>query len=190
MTIKAIETRYAGCRFRSRLEARWAVFFDALDVPWEYEPQGFLVGPRGRPYLPDFKLNRRWTEHPLWVEVKGTDEALDLSLLGDAVSDVNGLENPIMLLGPVPEATPPPLHAFIRNIFGVPCMVRGRLFPALGIQQIGREYALDDPDIFKDPVAGPAASQSWLMTDVLDWPEITAAYQAARSARFEHGECG
>lgn len=29
-TIRAIETRYAGCRFRSRLEARWAVFFDHL----------------------------------------------------------------------------------------------------------------------------------------------------------------
>ena len=29
-TAKAIETRYAGHRFRSRLEARWAVFFDAL----------------------------------------------------------------------------------------------------------------------------------------------------------------
>jgi hypothetical protein len=24
-TIAALETRYAGCRFRSRLEARWAV---------------------------------------------------------------------------------------------------------------------------------------------------------------------
>lgn len=28
-TIKPIETRYKGCRFRSRPEARWAVFFDA-----------------------------------------------------------------------------------------------------------------------------------------------------------------
>lgn len=31
-TIKAIETSYAGCRFRSRLEARWAVFFDTLGI--------------------------------------------------------------------------------------------------------------------------------------------------------------
>jgi hypothetical protein len=29
MTIQAIETVYRGHRFRSRLEARWAVFFDA-----------------------------------------------------------------------------------------------------------------------------------------------------------------
>ena len=32
---KAIETKYKGFRFRSRLEARWAVFFDALGIEWE-----------------------------------------------------------------------------------------------------------------------------------------------------------
>lgn len=54
-TIKSIETRYRGCRFRSRLEARWAVFFDALGLAWEYEPQGYLL-PNGTPYLPDFAV--------------------------------------------------------------------------------------------------------------------------------------
>jgi hypothetical protein len=53
--IKAIETRYKGYRFRSRLEARWAVFFDAIDVRWEYEPQGFRLSD-GTMYLPDFHL--------------------------------------------------------------------------------------------------------------------------------------
>lgn len=33
--IKPIETKYKGYRFRSRLEARWAVFFDALGISWE-----------------------------------------------------------------------------------------------------------------------------------------------------------
>jgi hypothetical protein len=41
MTINAIETHYKGYRFRSRLEARWAVFFDALGYEWQYEPEGF-----------------------------------------------------------------------------------------------------------------------------------------------------
>jgi hypothetical protein len=54
VTIKPIETRYAGHRFRSRLEARWAVFFTTLGIRWEYEPQGYIVD--GTPYLPDFKL--------------------------------------------------------------------------------------------------------------------------------------
>lgn len=30
--IKAIETEYDGHRFRSRLEARWAVFFNAVGL--------------------------------------------------------------------------------------------------------------------------------------------------------------
>lgn len=55
MTIKAIETEYNGYRFRSRLEARWAVFFDALGVKYEYEPDGFVL-PSGRKYLPDFRV--------------------------------------------------------------------------------------------------------------------------------------
>lgn len=53
--IKAIQTSYKGYRFRSRLEARWAVFFDALSLEWEYEPEGFQLG-EGAWYLPDFFL--------------------------------------------------------------------------------------------------------------------------------------
>lgn len=77
---KAIETRYAGHLFRSRLEARYAVFFDALGVRWEYEPEGFELGDGVR-YLPDFWLpdlpfnawTRHGTEHGCWLEVKPTD---------------------------------------------------------------------------------------------------------------------
>lgn len=54
-TITAIDTEYKGYRFRSRLEARWAVFFDALGLRWEYEKEGFELGKLGR-YLPDFWL--------------------------------------------------------------------------------------------------------------------------------------
>lgn len=38
--ITPIETIYKGYRFRSRLEARWAVFMDACGADWEYEPEG------------------------------------------------------------------------------------------------------------------------------------------------------
>lgn len=51
--IKAIETEYKGYLFRSRTEARWAIYFDALGVKWEYEYDGYhLEGESG--YLPDF----------------------------------------------------------------------------------------------------------------------------------------
>ena len=62
--IKAIETRYKGYRFRSRLEARWAVFFDALNVDWQYEPEGYQLASGW--YLPDFYL----PDMRLWVEIK------------------------------------------------------------------------------------------------------------------------
>lgn len=105
MTIHAIETYYAGHLFRSRLEARWAVFFDSLGIRWEYEPQGYRVGEQRRPYLPDFYLtDLRW-----WVEVKGASERLDMSLLLDAVHPDHGLgrtdayyKTNILVLGDIP----------------------------------------------------------------------------------------
>jgi hypothetical protein len=71
--VKAIETAYKGYRFRSRLEARWAVFFDALGIVWEYEKEGFEL-PSGR-YLPDFWIPiRPSSDTPpgagWWVEIK------------------------------------------------------------------------------------------------------------------------
>ena len=67
--IKAIETEYAGYRFRSRLEARWAVFFETGHIKYEYEPQGFVLK-NGSRYLPDFYL----PELDTFVEVKPDTE--------------------------------------------------------------------------------------------------------------------
>jgi hypothetical protein len=67
--MKAIETRYKGYRFRSRLEARWAIFFDALGLTWEYEPEGFETDAGW--YLPDFFLHGNGRRGP-YVEIKAT----------------------------------------------------------------------------------------------------------------------
>jgi hypothetical protein len=64
--LKAIETTYNGYRFRSRLEARWACFYDALGIPYEYEKEGYDLGVFGF-YLPDFWLPRFGG----WIEIKG-----------------------------------------------------------------------------------------------------------------------
>ena len=64
----AKETEYKGYRFRSRLEARWAVFFDALDIDYEYEPEGFVLSNK-QTYLPDFYL----PFYNVYVEVKHKD---------------------------------------------------------------------------------------------------------------------
>lgn len=79
MIMKAIETRYKGYAFRSRLEARWAVYFDSLHLLWEYEKEGFDLG--GVWYLPDFWL----PQVSMWAEVKpvafSDDEAEKAKLL-------------------------------------------------------------------------------------------------------------
>lgn len=77
--VKPIETVYKGYRFRSRLEARWAVFFDAIKAKWLYEPEGFR-SESGECYLPDFYL----PEIDTYVEVKpyceGRQEEIDKAL--------------------------------------------------------------------------------------------------------------
>lgn len=68
--IKAHPTKYNGVQFRSRLEARWAAFFDLAGWDWEYEPID-LVG-----WSPDFRLTIPCPHsecngsHTLLVEVK------------------------------------------------------------------------------------------------------------------------
>lgn len=57
-----IPTIYRDVQFRSRLEARWAVFFDLLRWPWQYEPFD-LEG-----WIPDFLI--RGSLGPVLVEVK------------------------------------------------------------------------------------------------------------------------
>lgn len=51
---KSIPTFYNAVTFRSRLEARWAVFMDHLGVPWSYEHEGYALDSGW--YVPDFWL--------------------------------------------------------------------------------------------------------------------------------------
>lgn len=55
MNIKSLNTVWNGYNFRSRLEARWAMFFDAMGWDYLYEPQGYALD-NGDKYLPDFYL--------------------------------------------------------------------------------------------------------------------------------------
>ena len=105
---QAIRTRYSGILFRSRLEARWAVFFDALGVKWEYEKEGYEL-PSGR-YLPDFFLPD-WG----WVEIKGQEptgqeQCLLLELVG-------ATQVPGVLLDCSPLSLPDRWHDYNRDGF-------------------------------------------------------------------------
>jgi len=63
--MKAIETEYAEHLFRSRLEARYAVFLDTVGEKWVYEPDTYDLD--GEWYLPDFWLPRM----NCFLEIKG-----------------------------------------------------------------------------------------------------------------------
>lgn len=57
----AITTIYKGTEYRSRLEAKWAAFFDLLHWRHTYEPFD------GDGYIPDFMIHG---DRPLLVEIK------------------------------------------------------------------------------------------------------------------------
>ena len=89
--IKPVETLYAGVRFRSRLEARWAVFFTAAGIPWEYEPERYALSD-GRWYIPDFRLDGR-----IFAEVKPPGGSFEKAQL---------FPGPILLLDGPPGSRP------------------------------------------------------------------------------------
>lgn len=115
MNIKPIETEYKGYRFRSRLEARWAVFFDAAGIRYVYEPEGFQVdlGDKVIRYLPDFYL----PDFGIYVEVKGSDEQLraDAEKIGWCIDfAATPVSDGLLILGPIPyDASRLPVFDFL-----------------------------------------------------------------------------
>jgi len=67
-SIKPIPTIYNGVQYRSKTEARWALFMGKLGLTYEYEPEGFDLH-SGRRYLPDFYIH----DFKTYLEVKPND---------------------------------------------------------------------------------------------------------------------
>jgi hypothetical protein len=171
MPIQAIETVFDGYRFRSRLEARWAVFFKALRVPYEYEPEGVALSD-GTRYLPDFWLPTL----TMWAEVKpapltAKEERKARCLAADSECAV------LRLIG-APRYT----------VYTAVCP------PVDGAPYLGDiDYLLDDQYVddehrwYSSPELAPGedASASFVPSE-----RTRLAYLAAKQARFEHGESG
>ena len=73
--MEALKTYYNGYEFRSRLEAKWAVYLDAIGAKYDYEPEGYKLK-NGECYLPDFKIyagknSGGRTPEVFYLEVKG-----------------------------------------------------------------------------------------------------------------------
>lgn len=63
--IQPQETSFRGIRYRSKTEAKWAVFFSVLGVDYRYEETAFKLE-TGDMYLPDFFIQ----EFNAYLEVK------------------------------------------------------------------------------------------------------------------------
>ncbi len=93
-----IETIYKGYKFRSRLEARWAVFFDKMEIEFQYEPEGFKL--KSGWYLPDFWL----PQVKMWAEVKQNEFNEREYCLAYDLSELTG--RPCLMLVSEPDFKP------------------------------------------------------------------------------------
>lgn len=188
--MKAIQTAYNGYLFRSRLEVRWAVFFDACGVEYEYEPEGYDLE-NGLFYLPDFLLHGVDGRDggDLYVEVKGvmTDEdALKIKTFAtDGVEGrIDKYPHATLVVGRIPDGEDiDDIDDYVEDVgyqadHGI-CpfnfeTIDGDYFVAHpGINLHGRFELFGDDGSYlcaRDPIA------------------TERAYRVARQARFEHGE--
>lgn len=161
--MKPIETRAYGHRFRSRLEARWAVAFTKARIQWQYEPEGFHLGDAGL-YLPDFWL----PQVSMWAEVKAGKPTDDELAKAQALATESGF--PCLLLAgpPAPYAywAVEPDHSAIDY-----CPFEGSDYHLQEGRFFGSSGASGTFPMPFDPGFGPHS-----------------AVEAALSQRFEHGE--
>ena len=184
MEIKAIETVYNGYRFRSRLEARWAVFFDAAGVEYEYEPEGFVL-PSGKRYLPDFLIHNCTERGPkdLWVEVKGSMSKDDAEKIEEF-----GKTHPIIVVDHIPKGRTAEELCENMTSRGFNKMMNSSICPF--------NFMLVDGDYFSFGLLANGNGGCALCGADFSYfsgydEDLTVyAYNKARQARFEYGECG
>lgn len=213
--IKAIETVYNGYRFRSRLEARWAIFFDAAGIEYQYEPEGFEIecqcyGDSDK-YLPDFYL----PEFDVYAEVKGSDEQLkaDIGKLMDVIDfHATPISNKgLIILGDIPYTDDGDLIPTFNMLSWHKGVVVGRCAfvywfksraPHVFIYsetderpKCGFDDFLGDTDNLigvKDVPTFVSTKCKWVShwdtTACIDTFRTMYPYKIARQARFEHGE--
>ena len=183
--IKAIETYYDGHFFRSRLEARWAVFFNACGVKWEYEAQGYDLG-NGIYYLPDFLLHGVVFNHggyrrdqDLYVEVKGQmteEDARKIKLFSQ--------ERPILVVGEIPKGED--AYSIFEHCDEQSYHAEHDI-TMYNFETVDDDYFTATPGVDLDGDFNLFGADSTYM-DSMDKRATVNAYRKARCARFEHGD--
>jgi len=180
--MKAIETEYKGYRFRSRLEARWAVFFDACGVRWEYEPEGYMLD-NGLSYLPDFLLHEvaGRAAGDLYVEVKGKMTKTD-------AEKIYAFGKPLLVLAGIPDGgSIGAIEWYCRKwgYDGFPEMKSGPC--PFNFETIDGDYFVAHPGVNKQgrfELFGDDGGYTENRNDAA----TLRAFDIARQARFEHGQ--
>ena len=168
MKIKAIDTYYKGYKFRSRLEARWAVYFDSIGLEWEYEKEGYEFDD-GTKYLPDFWL----PEVKMWAEVKPIK--LNEKEEKKIFNLVNHTGYPVLELIGVPEI----------KTYNCWKIYKGT---AWNCDEVLLSIAYNK--FFKNERRFYSMPGEPEETWEFNFPDISRAVNKARSARFEFGENG
>lgn len=110
---KPIETEFKGIVYRSKLEARWAVYMEYLNIDFLYEPEGFEMSD-GLRYLPDFYFPK----YGVYGEVKPEAEISDYDM---RKMKEFGTQKELFLMYGMPEARPTMVFApWNINCFVVP----------------------------------------------------------------------
>lgn len=176
--IKAIETYYNGYKFRSRLEARWAVFFDACGIKYEYEPEGYEMD--GVRYLPDFRLsNISNIDDDLFIEVKGVLKDNDCIKLVSFIEKDNNL----LLLRNIPSGKS--REHFIKDIED--SFDEDNEIKYFSVFMLG--YCGEMAFIAINHNGKPIIVKEKFEEDFdTDWEKTLSAYKKARSARFEYDD--
>lgn len=212
--MQAIETAYKGRLFRSRLEARWAVFFDAMKMQWQYEPEGYKLSD-GTCYLPDFKITTPQGQ-TRWFEIKplgtGSDRKLELfSKSLDRRHEMEPEDRPASPSGHAFLAAGSPLELLEKGMCFCPrCgspLEKSDVWPYSSNQGDGGYHFLCYPCDMETECGGGNPTYSngvrnlaWTPhkgTIQLELSEVikhirylNAAAEQAQMARFEHGQSG
>lgn len=89
--IRPIPTRYDGYHFRSRNEAKWAIFFKKLGIPYRYETERYHVN--GVTYLIDFDMQAQPEKgiKDCLVEIKPTEPAPEAAFKAEWLAQTRGM---------------------------------------------------------------------------------------------------
>lgn len=187
-TIEAIPTIYDGITYRSRTEARWAIFFKELSLNFKYE-QEKIEFEDGITYLPDFYIE----DFDCYFEVKGSHDSLVIEEAHKA-KRLSEMKKKVLLAIGAPSPVTPNILYFnkinnleIEEILKDPDY-RGRIMEDRRDKEV-YWFSSEQKDTGSYSVICALSQKSPSWTDHDRYPlihnKVLLAYESARNYKFE-----